>query len=193
MGAELMFRADKEATRKEVVVIADWFYEESETNKKLKRIKEGFAAYLNSDVDILIAKRENPHMVSFFKQFHGKGSIKVNGIDPDDLADAGVTDEEVFELWTKLFEEANAKFPGKMRYYLGSCAFVPGDEGYFSDEQVARITQGGVLFSGQKKGTSILKSTTSISLFSQMKGLPVRISQRRRNKWRVTSRLTMIL
>ena len=149
MGAELIFRVKKGATLKEIQEISDWLWEKSPTNNYLKTINEDI--YLNSQLDLELAKKEGNAWQEYFKIMLGKGSLKVSGGARVEAEKNGVDEEKLLTLWTQAFEELNTQFPDMMRYYIRSCAFVPFKQYYFNHEQVFKITNGGTLFSGINK------------------------------------------
>ena len=118
---------------------ANNFLEKQEEQKELTKSHNGLWFWDSRDRAIELKKlRETGAGCPDYKKI-GEGDFKASGIGDSDP-------DIIFELVTKLFEKLHTQF--NIKIYSGSCA-LSGD--YFNPDQIRRITQNGILLSGNYK------------------------------------------
>ncbi|MFA6195275.1 MAG: hypothetical protein WC656_01370 [Sulfurimonas sp.] len=139
MGAYLNFQT--KSNPNEVMAYLDT----NSIQKKLYQLEEQ-SIFIVDDEHLAWVKKERPDMLEMETKKYGKGDIKTSGGISFKTEEAGITYEDLAEMWVQLFEELNKQF--KMKYYAHSCS-LSLDSSYFTLEQMKRITNNGKLLSGK--------------------------------------------
>lgn len=140
MGAYLNFKTESNPDE-----VTKYLLEKNQLNKKLVDLNEQ-SIYIVCNTDLEWAKLERPDLVTQFQKDYGTGNIKTSGGISNKSEEQGLIYEDIAEIWVQIFEELNKRF--KMKYSANSCSLSP-DSGYFTIEQMRRITDNGKLLSGK--------------------------------------------
>jgi len=162
MGAYLYFR-----TEGNVDEVTDYLFEENKENMFLESMEEQ-NIFMCDSTHLKWVKKNRPDMLSWEQKKFGKGDIKTSTDMSSKMVEAGYSQDDLMEMWVKIFEELNERF--EMKYYANSCAFSE-DEHCFSLSQMKRITNNGKLLSGKTAKSERARELYEIyySLFSESK------------------------
>ena len=152
MGSRLYIKLKKKKEANK----ADDFLSKIPENKILEEIEESCINFICSK-DIREAKKNNPNTVDYLLNNFGKATIIMYSLPSEKAEEEGYTQEDIFELQTKILEQLNQKFEVE---YFNSGAFS-ADEYYFTIEQAKRITNNGKLMKFENyKSDDYLKALT---------------------------------
>ncbi|MEA2100114.1 MAG: hypothetical protein U9P72_08290 [Campylobacterota bacterium] len=149
MGAYLYYKTTQKSQSDRV----NDFLEANELNK----ILDTESIWLIDYKHLEWVKENNSDLLEWESEKLGKGDIKTSGID----SRSKLSEEDVLEMQTKVFEALNENF--EMKYFADSCAFTK-EENYFSIEQMKRITNNGEFLSGKSAKSDRARSKYKLLL-----------------------------